>query len=80
MSGTADRALGPDEVDWLATIVEWVEHQHAPDRIVARKLDEDRKVIMTRPLYPYPQRAVYRGTGSLQDAANFVSDRDTVKR
>jgi feruloyl esterase len=27
---------------------------------------------MTRPLCPYPQVAKYRGTGSTDDAANFV--------
>jgi hypothetical protein len=26
----------------------------------------------TRPLCPYPQEAVYTGTGSINDAANFV--------
>ena len=27
---------------------------------------------MTRPLCPYPQVAKYKGTGSTDDAANFV--------
>ena len=27
---------------------------------------------MTRPLYPYPQRAVYTGSGSVNDAENFI--------
>jgi len=27
---------------------------------------------MTRPLCPYPQAAVYRGSGSTNDAANFA--------
>jgi feruloyl esterase len=27
---------------------------------------------MTRPLCPYPQRAVYKGTGSINDAANYT--------
>jgi feruloyl esterase len=27
---------------------------------------------MTRPLCPYPQRAVYEGSGSTNDAANYT--------
>jgi len=30
------------------------------------------RVDMTRPLCPYPQVATYKGTGSANDAANFV--------
>jgi hypothetical protein len=30
------------------------------------------KVDRTRPLCPYPQVAKYKGTGSIDDAANFV--------
>ena len=30
------------------------------------------RVDMTRPLCPYPQVAQYKGTGSTNDAANFV--------
>ena len=32
----------------------------------------DGKVDRTRPLCPYPQVASYKGTGSIDDAANFV--------
>ena len=32
----------------------------------------DGKVDRTRPLCPYPQVAKYKGTGSIDDAANFV--------
>jgi len=30
------------------------------------------KTLRTRPLCPYPRRAVYSGTGSIDDAAYFV--------
>jgi len=30
------------------------------------------RVDITRPLCPYPQVATYKGTGSTNDAANFV--------
>jgi feruloyl esterase len=33
---------------------------------------KDGKVDRTRPLCPYPQTAQYKGTGSTDEAANFV--------
>jgi feruloyl esterase len=33
---------------------------------------KDGKVDRTRPLCPYPQVAKYKGTGSIDDAANFA--------
>src|SRR6266850_5636735 len=45
---------GAAEVDWLSVIVDWVEHSKAPDRLVASK-KQNGKVVMTRPLYPYPE-------------------------
>ena len=32
----------------------------------------DGKPVRTRPLCPYPQVASYKGSGSTDDAANFV--------
>jgi feruloyl esterase len=32
----------------------------------------DGKVDRTRPLCPHPQIATYKGSGSIDDAANFV--------
>jgi feruloyl esterase len=43
----------------------------APDRILASHV-KDVKVDRTRPLFPYPQAARYKGTGSIDEAANFV--------
>ena len=66
------RGAGPDQVDWLATIVQWVEQGKAPHRLVASKHDEDGNVTMTRPIYPYPLRAIYKGSGSTNEAENFL--------
>ena len=63
---------GPDQVDWLATLVQWVEQGKAPHRVIASKLDKDGHVTTTRPLYPYPLRALYKGNGDTTKAANFV--------
>jgi len=54
-------------------IVHWVEEGEAPDKLMAEKRDASGKVIRTRPLFPYPQFAKYKGTGSPDDAANFVN-------
>ena len=62
---------GPDRADWTAIIAGWVEKGTAPDVVIASKM-ADGKVLRTRPLCPYPQKAVYKGTGSTDDAASFT--------
>ena len=62
---------GPNAFDALTVIEAWVEEGQAPDRIVASRT-RDGAVDRTRPLCPYPQLAVYTGTGSTDDAENFV--------
>ena len=61
---------GPDQHDPLTAIVNWVEADKAPDRMIARKI-ENGQVTRSRPLCPYPQVARYDGRGSIDDAANF---------
>jgi len=66
---------GPNTFDALGALERWVENGVPPDRINATKyVDDDPKkgVVMTRPLCPYPQEAVYVGHGSSNDEANFV--------
>ena len=63
---------GPDSVDWMAAIAAWTEKGTAPDRLIATKKGDGGAVVRTRPLCVYPQRAVYSGSGSTDDAANFV--------
>ena len=62
---------GPDKADWAAAIDAWVDGGKTPDRIVARKVSNE-ATTRTRPLCPYPQRAVYKGSGSTDEAENFV--------
>lgn len=54
---------GPNQFDKMSAIVDWVEKVKAPERIVAGR---------TRPLCPYPKVAKYSGSGSTDDAQNFV--------
>jgi feruloyl esterase len=54
----------------LGALEKWVETKKAPDQIIASHLTNG-AADRTRPLCPYPQIAVYKGTGSTDDAANF---------
>ncbi len=65
---------GPNAFDMVSTLEQWVERGKAPVRILASH-STDGVVDRTRPLCPYPQRAVYSGTGSTDDAANFSCTR-----
>ena len=63
---------GPSQVPWLRAISDWVERGQAPELLIATKRDTAGKVLRTRPVCAYPQRAAYTGQGSTDDAANFV--------
>ena len=63
---------GPDSVEWIDAIAAWTEKGAAPERVIATKRGADGTPTRTRPLCPHPQRAVYNGTGSTDDAANFT--------
>jgi feruloyl esterase len=62
---------GTDDFDAIGTLASWVETDKAPDRIPAAHKTKG-VVDRTRPLCPYPQTAHYKGSGSTDDAANFV--------
>ncbi|MHB8901951.1 MAG: tannase/feruloyl esterase family alpha/beta hydrolase [Thermoguttaceae bacterium] len=57
----------------IDSIIRWVEEGQPPDQLLAELRDKDGKVVRTRPLFPYPQVAKYKGSGSTDDATNFVS-------
>jgi feruloyl esterase len=63
--------VGPNQVNFMSALERWREAGVAPDQLLATKVIDNR-VDMTRPLCPYPQVAEYKGTGSTNDAANFV--------
>ena len=62
---------GPNTFDVVTALEQWVEHGNAPDQIIAAH-STNSIVDRTRPLCPYPQNAVYKGAGSIDEAANFV--------
>ena len=69
--GHCGGGAGPSRFDMLAALEQWVEEGEAPDHIIASRV-RDGEVDRTRPLCPYPEQAVYSGTGSTDDAASFV--------
>ena len=62
---------GTDTFDKVKVLEQWVEQGKTPTEIVASHLTSG-QVDKTRPLCPYPQIAKYKGTGSTNEAANFV--------
>ena len=74
--GQAGAPLGDSEHDIDAALERWVEQGVAPQTIIASKFKSNNHpesgVARTRPLCPYPQTARYKGSGSTDDAANFV--------
>jgi len=62
---------GPDTFDSLGALEEWVEHNKAPEKMIASHLTSG-VVDRTRPLCVYPQVAQYKGKGDTNDAKNFI--------
>lgn len=62
---------GTDTFDMLGAMRRWVERGEAPKEVIASRVERG-KTVRTRPLCPYPQAATYRGSGSTDDASNFV--------
>jgi hypothetical protein len=60
---------GPQPQNLFGALVNWVENRQAPETILAQSTVG--AVTRTRPLCPYPQTAIYKGSGSTDDAGNF---------
>jgi feruloyl esterase len=61
---------GTSTFDMLTALDQWVVNKKAPEQIAASRV-KNGVVDRTRPLCPYPQVAVYKGSGSIDEAANF---------
>jgi feruloyl esterase len=74
--GGLSAAQADAEHDFSTALENWVEKGTAPGRMIASKFADESdftsQVTRTRPLCPYPQTAVYKGSGSTDDAANFT--------
>jgi hypothetical protein len=69
--GHCGGGAGPQPQGLFEAVVDWVEHDHPPDRILATRSNAG-TVTQSRPLCPYPAFARWTGNGSSDDAANFV--------
>jgi pimeloyl-ACP methyl ester carboxylesterase len=67
------RGPGPTPIGIIEAMVRWVETGEAPNELIGERRDPSGKVIGTRPLFAYPKIAKYKGSGSTDDADNFVS-------
>jgi feruloyl esterase len=66
----ASGSKGPATFDSLPYLERWVEHGQPPHSMLA--VHKTAGVIdRTRPVCPYPEHAVYKGSGSTDEAANF---------
>ena len=73
--GQTSAPEGDAEHDINRAVERWVEQGVAPAQIIATKYKgagPSSGVARTRPLCPYPRTAQYKGSGSTDDAANFV--------
>ena len=78
--GHCEGGPGPFIFDKLAALDHWTEDGIAPDRIVVSKYENDMlakegrptKLVETRPIRVWPGTSRYKGSGSTNDAANFI--------
>jgi len=69
--GHCGGGTGTTTFNMLAALDDWVANGVAPEAIPASRVTAG-KVDRTRPLCPFPQVAVYDGSGSTDDADNFT--------
>jgi feruloyl esterase len=76
----------PDTFDWITTIVDWVEKDRAPDRVIAsqykdsnRFTGEHGELLRTRSVYPYPLVSRYTGEGDVNEADNWQAVEPPVR-
>jgi feruloyl esterase len=69
--GHCQVGVGTDIFDKVAAMDEWIRTGTAPAQIVASHRSSG-ATDRTRPLCQYPQVAQYKGSGSTDDATNFV--------
>lgn len=62
--------FGPDRFDAMRYLIDWVERDVAPDRIIATEVGNG-QVRRSRPLCPYPEVARYDGRGDVNSADAF---------
>jgi len=85
------RGPGPDAIDYLSYLEDWVEAGRAPDSVTASHLNVEQSydglppvrfplpqssVDYARPIYPYPAAPEYIGEGDVKDPLSWRSSED----
>ncbi len=63
---------GMNNIQPLSSLELWIEKGIAPEQLIAWRENENGKILMTRPVCPFPQTAHYNGTGDSNQAASFT--------
>jgi len=58
--------------DKVKLVEDWVERGRAPEENLVSYCDAAGRLQRTRPLCAYPKLSKYKGTGSTDDASNFI--------
>ena len=66
----------PYVFDAQLALVNWVEHGVAPDHLLMSDESDHKPVVRTRPAFPYPDFARYKGSGSPDSAESFERIRE----
>ena len=67
------RGRGPAPTGVIEALMRWVEEGKAPDRLMGERRDGSGKIVSKRPLFPFPNTAKYKGSGSADESENYVS-------
>jgi feruloyl esterase len=75
---------GPDAIDYMTALQDWVERRKAPDALVGSHLAKTQSLLRyarhplapglaewSRPVFAYPDSTAYAGQGDWRDAANW---------
>lgn len=69
--GHVQGGVGPDQVDYLGAMIDWVEKSAAPEQLLISKRDAQQSVVRTMPLCVYPKFPKYSGSGDANLAASY---------
>ncbi|MGI5451880.1 tannase/feruloyl esterase family alpha/beta hydrolase [Streptomyces sp. CA-249302] len=71
---------GPDSIDALSAIVDWVTADKAPDSLLSQDIDSSGTATASRPVYPFPYVAVNTTGGSDDDASSYTARLSTAEQ
>jgi feruloyl esterase len=69
--GHCSGGQGPDSIDALSAVVDWVEHGKAPESFLTTRSSTSTSAVRSLPVYPYPMVATYDGSGDPGVASSY---------